>query len=559
MREPEEERRFSEQLMALHEVSNQLSRAASLDELCRAAVELGQSRLGFDRLGIWFACDDRTAARGTFGVDESGQIRDERESRVTITPQSLAGQILRARKPVLLEGEGPVRDNRADVVGRGMHAIAALWNGEEVIGFVSIDNLLRQQPITERQCRLLALYASALGHLWAVKRLESELRQRAQELAEADEQKDQFLAMLAHELRNPLAPIRNATYLLKQLGPAETRLERAREIIDRQVGYLARQLDDLLDVSRITRGRIELRPERLDLVRLVRDVVEDTRGVIAEAGLTLTLELPEEPIWLAGDPTRLAQIVGNLLGNAAKFTPPGGAVGVQAFRRSGVQDQTTLPLNAEYAVVTVTDTGIGIEPEMLPRVFETFAQADRTLDRSRGGLGLGLALVKGLVELHGGQVGARSAGTGHGAEFTVLLPLASVPAVAEESPRRFGSPGPLRVLIVEDNHDAAETLRDVLELTGLTVAVAWSGSEAVETARQFVPDVVLCDLGLPGMNGYEVAAALRQDPVTAAVRLIAITGYGQEEDKRRASAAGFDLHLTKPVDLDELQGVLTEK
>jgi signal transduction histidine kinase/CheY-like chemotaxis protein len=603
--EEEAERHFTEQLMALQEVSNELSKARSLDDLCRSAVELGRSRLGFDRLGIWFADETRTAATGSFGVDENGQIRDERGSRVSITPGSVAGQVLLARKPFAARRDVPVLDDRAEIVGQGVHAIAGLWDGEEVIGFVSTDNLLRREPVTERQCRLLTLYASTLGHLCSLKRvqmererLESQLRQRAEELARADRAKDQFLAMLAHELRNPLAPIRNAVELLKQVSSREPRLVRAQEIIERQVSHQAHLLDDLLNVSRIARGKVSLHPIRLDLARLVRETVADYRSVLEGAGLTLTLEVPPGPVWVMGDPTRLAQVIGNLLQNAGKFTDAGGQVTVRLAVEASEKDLTTetrrhgekhtekddleverTPVQTSSSVsssvspclrgektvgdekalaaVTVRDTGIGIEPAMLPRVFETFAQADRSLDRSRGGLGLGLALVKGLVELHGGQVLAESDGPGRGAAFTVWLPLARArrvpqpaPAAAmEEMPRR-------RILVVEDNRDAAETLREVLELAGHEVAVAYEGPAGLEAAREFHPEVVLCDLGLPGMDGYAVAAELRRDPTTSATRLIAVSGYGQEEDRRRSLEAGFDRHLIKPVDLVELQRLI---
>jgi PAS domain S-box-containing protein len=386
------------------------------------------------------------------------------------------------------------------------------------------------------------------------KRLEAELRQaqaalqeRAEMLVEADRAKDRFLAMLAHELRNPLAPIRNAVHLLKQLGPDEPRRARLIEVVDRQVGHQARLLDDLLDLSRISRGRIHLRPERLDLGCLVRNTAEDRRGVFEAAGLTLSLELPEAPVWVEGDPTRLSQVLGNLLQNSGKFTDRGGRVTVRL---------TPLPEEGRVALC-VRDTGIGIEPEMLPRVFDTFAQADRSLERSRSGLGLGLALVRGLVELHGGDVRAASKGIGRGSEFTIRLPLAPAPLAAEAGPApAAAATGPVRMLIVEDNRDAADTLRELLELCGCTVAVAYSGLEALEMAGEVRPEVVLCDLGLPGVNGYEVAAALRQDRLFRHTRLIAVSGYGQEEDQRRAREAGFDLHLTKPVDLDELLRLL---
>jgi signal transduction histidine kinase len=380
-----------------------------------------------------------------------------------------------------------------------------------------------------------------------VRRLNRVLQGRVEQLAEADRQKDQFLAMLAHELRNPLAPIRNAVHLLQQSGPEEPRFIQLCEVIQRQVHQQARLLDDLLDASRIARGMVELHPQRLDLVRLVRDTVEDCRGVLETADLTLSLALPEEPVWVEGDPTRLSQVVANLLLNSAKFTERGGRVTVQMAVGPG----------GERVAVHVRDTGIGIEPEMLPRVFETFAQADRSLERSRGGLGLGLALVKGLVELHQGEVRAASEGVGRGSEFTVLLPITASPVEAEEAlAPGSGSVGPIRILVVDDNKDAADTLGQVLELTGCTVAVAYSGPAAVELASQFRPEVVLCDLGLPGMSGYEVAAALRQDRTPSKPRLIAISGYGQEEDQRRSCEAGFDLHLTKPVDVEELQRLL---
>jgi PAS domain S-box-containing protein len=408
--------------------------------------------------------------------------------------------------------------------------------------------------------------------------MEEALRRHAEELERADRAKDQFLAMLAHELRNPIGTINSAAHLLKLLGRSEPRLVRAREIIERQVSHTSRLLDDLLNVSRIARGKITLHPIRLDLARLVRDTAADFRGAVEAAGLTLFPEMPEEPIWMDGDPTRLAQAVGNLLHNAIKFTEPGGHItvgcsGVQVFRCSGVQadkegcdadlarpehlnTRTPEHLNT-HAVITVRDTGIGIEPEVLPHVFETFIQADRGLDRSRGGLGLGLALVKGLVELHGGEVRAASEGAGRGAEFTLLLPLAPASGVAEEIPSDAPAfSGSIRILIVEDNSDAAEVLRTVLELFGCRVEVAHSGPEALETARASRPEVILCDLGLPGMSGYEVAAALRQDPATAATRLIAVSGYGQEEDQQRSRAAGFDVHLTKPVDVAQLRRLL---
>ena len=281
-------------------------------------------------------------------------------------------------------------------------------------------------------------------------------------------------------------------------------------------------------------------------------MAEDHRSVLEAAGLNLVLDLPAEPVWLNGDPTRLAQSVVNLLENARKFSDPGGRVTVR------------VEAEGARARVTIQDTGIGIEPALLPVLFESFIQAERTLERSRGGLGLGLAMVKGLVELHGGMVRAESAGTGCGAAFTLWLPLPAGPVAPTASPvaptpiplPAAGPTGPLRVLIVEDNRDAADSLRELLESSGCTVAVAYSGPEGVTLAPRFRPEVVLCDLGLPGLDGYGVAAALRQDPATARAGLIAVSGYGQEEDQRRAREAGFDRHLIKPISFAELQRLL---
>ncbi len=375
-------------------------------------------------------------------------------------------------------------------------------------------------------------------------------RKRAEEaLREADRRKDEFLAMLAHELRNPLAPIRNAVGVLKLVGSTDGQAGRARGMIERQVAHLARLVDDLLDVSRISRGKILLRKERADLVALVRAAIEDHRPLLENAGLTLLVELPDRPLWVLGDPTRLSQVVGNLLHNANKFTDAGGTVVVRL--EAGPDDEGV-------AVLTVRDTGIGLEAAMLDRLFEPFSQADRSLDRSRGGLGLGLALVKGLVDLHGGRIQASSAGIGQGAEFVVRLPLdqtepESLPPASPAAP----SGQPLRVLVIEDNEDTAESMQWLLELGGHEVAVAHNGPAGLDLARVFRPDVVLCDIGLPGsMDGYAVARALRADPKLLGVRAIALSGYGQAEDQRKARQAGFDHHLTKPVSLEDLQRFL---
>ena len=375
-------------------------------------------------------------------------------------------------------------------------------------------------------------------------------RKEAEErLREADRRKDEFLAMLAHELRNPLAPIRNAVEVLRRLVPAEPRLLQVREMIDRQVAHMAHLVDDLLDVSRISRGKILLRSQRLDLNALVRAAAEDHRTLLEGNGLRLDLELPDAPVWLAGDPTRLSQVVGNLLQNSEKFTNPGGRVRVSL----------DVDREAGQAVLAVEDSGIGMEPEILDRLFEPFSQADGSLDRSRGGLGLGLALVKGLVDLHGGDVRAESAGRERGSTITLRLPLDGESEALHEEAVSTGSRRSLRVLVVEDNRDTADSLRLLLELAGYTVEVAYTGAEGVERARRFRPEVALCDIGLPGgMDGYALARALRGSPETAGLHLIAISGYGQEEDQRQARESGFDRHLTKPVDPTALLKLLEE-
>jgi signal transduction histidine kinase/DNA-binding response OmpR family regulator len=370
-----------------------------------------------------------------------------------------------------------------------------------------------------------------------------------QNIQEGDRRKDEFLAMLAHELRNPMAPIRNAVEVLRRLGLEDPVLVQTRDMIDRQVTHMARLVDDLLDVSRLSRGKILLRKEVLDLRELVGAAADDYRSTLEAGGLALDVRLPPGPLAVEGDPTRLAQALGNVLHNAAKFTNKGGRVTVEL---AAVPDESA-------AVMRVRDTGIGMEPEMLARIFDAFSQAQNSLDRSQGGLGLGLTLVKGLIELHGGKVSAASEGLGHGTEVALQVPLARQEPPAAPRPER---PAPAvrsqRILIIEDSADAAQSMRMLLTMIGHEVAVASTGRAGLEMAGEFRPAVVLCDLGLPGgMDGFAVARAMRQDPALSSVYLIAATGYGQAEDMMRSKEAGFDAHLTKPLDFANLQGLLT--
>jgi signal transduction histidine kinase/CheY-like chemotaxis protein len=377
------------------------------------------------------------------------------------------------------------------------------------------------------------------------KQLECELQRRADALAEADRRKDEFLAMLGHELRNPLAPIRNAVRILELRGSPDRQLHWACGVIDRQAAQLARLVDDLLDVSRISRGKITLLKEPVELTDVIARAVESCRPQLEERRHELSVALPLEKVWLQADATRLAQVVANLLNNAAKYTAEGGRIGLSA-QREGAE-----------IVLRVRDNGVGIEADMLPRVFDLFAQADHTLDRAAGGLGIGLTLVKSLVELHGGRVEAFSAGLGQGSEFVIRLPVLTRDA---EPPLTRAAPAPAppsrRVLAVDDNVDAVESLALLLSAQGHEVRTAYDGPAAVAAAAAFQPEVVFLDIGLPHMDGYEVARRLRGQAGLSITLLVALTGYGQEEDRRRADEAGFDAYLIKPADPTTLQRLL---
>jgi PAS domain S-box-containing protein len=370
----------------------------------------------------------------------------------------------------------------------------------------------------------------------------TELTQRAAELGEMNQRKDEFLATLAHELRNPLAPIRNSVQVMRLRGPADP----LHDVIDRQVSHLTRLVDDLLDVSRVTQGKVRLRTERVELAQAVADAVETCRPFIDAKTQELAVSLTPALV-LEADPTRLAQVVGNILTNASKYTPEKGHIWLSAGREAG------------QVVLRVRDDGIGIREDMLPRVFDLFVQSERAQDRSQGGLGIGLTLVKSLVELHGGTVEAHSEGPGRGSEFVVRLPLlpGDAAVAARDAPEAAAPPPSRRVLVVDDNLDAAESLAMVLRLEGHEVQAVHEGAAVLEAARAFRPDVVLLDIGLPdGLTGYDLAPRLREAPNLEDVLLVALTGYGQEEDKRRAKQAGFDAHLTKPAAPGALQALL---
>jgi PAS domain S-box-containing protein len=371
----------------------------------------------------------------------------------------------------------------------------------------------------------------------------TERKQVENVLREADRRKDEFLATLSHELRNPLAPIRNALELMRRARHDPAMNERALAIMERQVKQLVRLTDDLLDVSRITRNRIELRRERLDLRSAMRSALETIEPLSEAAGHVVTVELPDDPLWVYADLTRLAQAFANLLNNAVKYTDRGGRITLSASRRDG------------EAIVMLTDTGIGIAPADLPMVFDMFVQIEPTATRARSGLGIGLALAKRLIELHGGQIEAHSQGPGTGTTFIVRMPLVAAARREEPQPELQPAQGGCRVLVAEDIPDAAEMMRLMIECMGHQVVIAADGVQAVELAEKHRPQIALLDIGMPRMDGYEAARRIRV-ALGRHVILVALTGWGQEQDQRRAYAAGFDYHVTKPAEPDALESLI---
>jgi signal transduction histidine kinase/ActR/RegA family two-component response regulator len=368
----------------------------------------------------------------------------------------------------------------------------------------------------------------------------------SQVLADMNRRKDEFLAMLSHELRNPLAPISTAVELLRREDSSEAIRRQAMAILGRQVSHLTRLVDDLLEVSRISTGRIRLQEERIEIRPVVERAVDAVRPLIHECQHEFTQSLADEAIWVNADAARLEQVIVNLLTNAAKYTNAGGEI------------RLTLQREGDEAVLRIADSGVGIEPELLPAVFDLFTQAERSLDRSQGGLGVGLTIVQRVVELHGGKVTAYSAGLGEGSEFVVRLPLAEkvngVPRMPVKSIAQNARGQ--RVLVVDDNKDAADSIAMLLRQAGHDALVAYSSALAIETAKKFQPNAVFLDIGLPEMNGYEVASRLRNMPALKDTLLIALTGYGREADQHSSQEAGFDAHLVKPVDPQRIQEAL---
>lgn len=440
---------------------------------------------------------------------------------------------------LVLLGGGPPSMGDVDQILESLPLLAAALSGERRLGMAESESAM-----AARAAERAGIATTALD------RVRGELQRALGKLQEMDRRKDEFLALLAHELRNPLAPILTSLELLRIGAPDKA--AQAREVIERNARHLARLIDDLLDVARIARGIIVLRRERVELSDLVASGVEIARPLITSRGHRLSVSLPDEEVWLEADPLRIAQVLSNLLNNAAKFTDPGGRIGLNASKQG------------DAAVIEVWDTGIGIAPQLLSRIFDLFAQEQSSLERSQGGLGVGLSLARRLIEMHGGVLTASSGGQGLGSEFRVTLPVLSAVEAsavsplrpAQEEDRALSEPRGRRVLVVDDSPDTVAGLADLLREWGHSVETAGDGLSAVEVASTFRPDVVLLDIGLPGMDGFEVARRLRADSGFSDTVLIAVTGYGQETDRKRALEAGFDHHLLKPLDFARLETLL---
>jgi len=447
---------------------------------------------------------------------------------------------------VALRGQPPWSDVPVVMLIRANEVPQAAMRVLETLNNVTVLD----RPVSARS--MISAIQSALRDRRKQYRIRDQLMQQAraeQALVLADQRKDEFLATLAHELRNPLAPIRTGLHILSKMSGGNERAQRLHEIMERQMGQMVKLIDELLEVSRISTGKVVLQKERADMRAVVTMALEGSQPLVDAAHHSLHLEMLDEPVWVFGDPSRLAQVVSNLVNNAAKYTPNGGRIRVALSRQGG------------DALVSVEDSGMGIPDNMLNHVFDMFAQVNRTLDRSQGGLGIGLSLVRRLMELHGGSVEVHSEGLDCGSRFTIRLPSHADDAMVE-SPR----PPPasiasinrqIRVLIVDDNTDAADTLAMLLESHGHQTRRAYSAPAGILAADEFQPEAVFCDIEMAGMNGYEVAQRLRSNPRHAAAVLVAVTGRGTAEDRQRSLGAGFDMHLTKPISYEAVQQALT--
>lgn len=539
------EQKQAERLRLLWEAAAVLLKADNPDTMLRGLLSKIGSHLGVD---TYFNFLVNEAGDGLRLASCEGISKETAQSIARLEfGQAVCGTVALHRQPIVATHIQQSDDPKVQLVksfGIRSYACNPLLAGDRLFGTLSFASRTRDEFDTDEVAFIETIchYATM-----AYERL-----RLLNELREADSRKDEFLATLAHELRNPLAPVRNAVQVLRLKVDDHPELRWSREVIERQVDHLTRLIDDLLDISRITRNKLELRKQRVELNEIINGAVEASRPLIEQYGHVLTVGLPPTSVHLSGDEVRLAQIFLNLINNAAKYTERGGNIWLSAETQGN------------EVVVSVKDTGMGIPAENLGRLFQMFYQVDHSLEKSRGGLGIGLSLVRQLVELHGGKVEARSDGLGRGSEFIVRLPLLveqRMPAQSLElnSNGSVKSPGARRILVVDDNRDSADSLTLLLQLAGNEVETAYDGVDGVEAAERLRPDVVLLDIGMPRMNGYDACRRIRSEPWGKQMMLIALTGWGQEEDRRRTLESGFDVHIVKPVDPSHLMDLLASK
>ncbi len=535
-----------ERLMLLSEAAAHLLGAQDPDAMVRELFERVSTHLNVHAYFNFMVNDtgDRLRLDSYAGIPE----RTARLISTLAFGQAVCGTVAQTRRMIHATHVQESNDPKVELIRRyGIRAYCCnpLIAGDRLLGTLSFGSRAvdcfedDEVEFMRTICHYVAIAKERL-------RLEKELRGRIRQLGDADRRKDEFLAMLSHELRNPLAAVSSAIQVLRCGGAQRPFiLERSLDAAARQAGHMAHLLDDLLDVSRVTQGKITLKKEQVDLRSAVESAVEAAMPAIRESKHNLSVSICPRKMVVSGDSVRLAQVISNILNNAAKYTSPGGEIRLSIEAEGG------------EAVIRVADNGAGIEPELLPVIFDLFVQADRSPDRAQGGLGIGLTLARSIVEMHNGRIEAQSDGAGKGSTFVVRLPLAAPEAA---SFRGEGSDTPQvnarRVLIVDDNMDAAAMMSALLELDGHQVLTAHSGPDAIELAAAHLPDVAVLDIGMPGMDGFELASRLRQNPALAHMVLVALTGYGREEDLERSRAAGFNHHLVKPVDIEALRRVL---
>lgn len=537
-------RRQNERLRILADAAERL---LSADDTSRMVFDLFNTvsqRLGLDGYFNFMVAEDGTALR----LDSCAGIPEDAKRGIQRLEfgQAVCGTVALTRQPRIATDIQSSADPLVQLVksfGFRTYACNPLLAGDRLLGTLSFAARDRDR-FSEEDLEVLRTLCHYVAMAKERNRLATEARAQAELLRDQDRLKDEFLATLAHELRNPLAPVRAGLGIIK-MADSRTDRDRAREMMERQISHMVRLVDDLLDVSRITRGKVELKKEHVELRSVVDAALEVSRPLIDAANHAFSMNLPNGSLWLDADPTRLAQVLSNLLNNAAKYTPKNGHIELIAER------------DGQEVLIRVRDNGAGIPREMLPRVFDMFTQIGRTIDRSQGGLGIGLTLVKRLLELHGGSIDVQSPGAGLGSTFTVRLPsLVRDGAVSSNSdgvPHTRNKTAHRRVLIVDDSVDGAESLSLLLSLVGHETKTVHNGKDVIPAAHAFRPEIIFLDIGLPGLNGYEVAALIRRDPLLKHTLIVALTGWGSESDRRRSQDAGFDHHLTKPVDSKQLQ------